>query len=168
MLHYTYYCIDQYYLALPKLPVDWWGRGKVLSLTYLWLLCQVHSIDSALLSAEEQDLVDTDDTDTHSSYQQHRRQQLRGAAAVSHNVAYRGGDSDVVDSRRMTSARRVNAVSAARRMAESRMDAASMERRHVTGSTIHRNVSAFGEITVMPVGDNENDNLRIAVGEEIL
>ena len=37
----------------------------------------------------------------------------------------------------------------------------------MTPSTLRRSVSAFGEITVMPVGDNEDDDLRISVDEEI-
>ncbi len=37
----------------------------------------------------------------------------------------------------------------------------------MTPSTLRRSVSAFGEITVMPVGDNEDDELRISVDEEI-
>jgi hypothetical protein len=73
---------------------------------------QVRSIDSALLSAEEQDLVDTDDTDS----------SFRGGPR---NGVYRGGglqpnylsmSSSRLDDRRMSSARRATAVSAARRM----------------------------------------------------
>ena len=32
---------------------------------------------------------------------------------------------------------------------------------------LRRSVSAFGEITVMPVGDDEDEELKIAVEEEI-
>jgi len=36
-------------------------------------------------------------------------------------------------------------------------------------SHLHRNVAAFGEITVMPVGEgtSDNDNVRVAVDEEV-
>jgi len=36
-------------------------------------------------------------------------------------------------------------------------------------SHVHRNVAAFGEITVMPVGDSQsdNENIRVAVDEEL-
>ena len=37
-----------------------------------------------------------------------------------------------------------------------------------TPTAVRRNVSAFGEITVLPVGDNEDNDLRIAVKEEIV
>ena len=132
---------------------------------------EVRSIDSALLSAEEQDLIDTD-TDTHSSYPPGR-----------YNSAYLTPD-DALGARRMSNARRISAVSAARRMSsvtnltggvgESRFDHTDRRfsvlppGRPTTPSTIHRNVSAFGEITVMPVGSNEDEDLRIAVGEEMI
>ena len=40
----------------------------------------------------------------------------------------------------------------------------------VRGTThLHRNVAAFGEITVMPVGGgtSDNENIRVAVDEEL-
>jgi len=37
-------------------------------------------------------------------------------------------------------------------------------------SHLHRNVAAFGEITVMPVGEatSDSENVRVAVDEELL
>ena len=70
------------------------------------LFQQVRSIDSALLSAEEQDLVDTDDTD--SSFRPYRGGALQ--------PSYLSASSSRLDDRRMSSARRATAVSAARRM----------------------------------------------------
>lgn len=84
-------------------------------------------------------------------------------------------------------ARRINAASASRRLASANRgyvsDSHSLRSgdRHisvmggsevgtapVTPSTLRRNVSAFGEITVMPVGDNEDEDLKIAVHEHML
>jgi len=73
-------------------------------------LLQVRSIDSALLSAEDQDLADTEDTD--SSLRTGRRR-YRGPGSSPGIVS---GVNSKLDEHRMTSARRANAVSAARRI----------------------------------------------------
>ena len=108
---------------------------------------------------------------------------------------YMSAGDDPYAGRRMNLARRLNAVNVTRRMAAA---AASHNRGYVsdshslrsgggadrhmavlggsdaggtaptTPSTLRRNVSAFGEITVMPVGDNEDEELKIAVEEHVL
>ena len=97
---------------------------------------------------------------------------------------------DPYGGRRANLARRVNAASASRRLAAANhnrgyvSDSYSLRSgadRHVTllngseagtapttPSTLRRNVSAFGEITVMPVGDNEDEELKIDVEERIV
>ena len=70
----------------------------------------MRSIDSALLSAEDQDLADTEDTD--SSLRGPRRR-YRGPGSLGVGVV-NGGHK--LDDRRMTSARRATAVTAARRI----------------------------------------------------
>lgn len=121
---------------------------------------EVQSIDSALLSAEEQDLIDSS-FDNERSYMRHE---------------------DPYGPRRVSMARRISAVTAARRLSNRGYisDTQSLRSgdRHIsvlngseggtapaTPSTLRRNVSAFGEITVMPVGDNEDEDLKIAVEE---
>jgi len=80
-------------------------------------LFQVRSIDSALLSAEDQDLADTEDTD---SSQRRPRRRYRGPGVVnghgSLGVGVVNGGHGKLDDRRMTSARRATAVTAARRI----------------------------------------------------
>ena len=51
---------------------------------------------------------------------------------------------------------------------ERRISVVSSDEGMGTPSTLRRSVSAFGEITVMPVGDNEDEELKIAVEEEII
>ena len=83
--------------------------------------------------------------------------------------------------RRVSQQRRASAVSAARRLSQSAAEqsasrSSESERRisivsyddPATPSTLRRSVSAFGEITVMPVGDNEDEELKIAVEEEVI
>ena len=103
-----------------------------------------------------------------------------------HQGGYVSGD-DQYGGRRVNMARRINAVSATRRLANQNRgyisDSHSLRSgdRHIsvmseseagtaptTPSTLRRNVSAFGEITVMPVGDNEDEELKIAVEEQIM
>jgi len=71
----------------------------------------VRSIDSALLSAEDQDLADTEDTDSSVAQRAARRR-----FATSGHVINGATGNRMLDERRMTSARRANAVSAARRI----------------------------------------------------
>jgi len=77
----------------------------------LWCFYQVRSIDSALLSAEDQDLADTEDTD---SSVRGARRRYRGPGVVNGGHVMTTGNK--LDDRRMTSARRATAVSAARRI----------------------------------------------------
>ena len=157
---------------------------------------EVQSIDSALLSAEEQDLIDSSMEDERLSAQRQRYMMAQ------HGGYYPTIGDDPYGGRRVNAARRVTAVSAARRMAHAnrgyhsdsqslrsdrfgeRSASAFGERHgdryiHVVGggsevgtlpttpSTLRRQVSAFGEITVMPVGDNEDEDLKIDVEERI-
>lgn len=132
----------------------------------------VHSIDSALLSATEHELAgDTSSGDLElSSDRAHYSKSSSG---------YLSGDDM---GRRMSNVRRQSAVSATRRMStayldttltrsgERRMSVVSSDGMLDPGSsqaTLRRSVSAFGEITVMPVGDDEDDDLKIAVEEEL-
>jgi len=83
----------------------------------------------------------------------------------------------------MSNARRASAINAARRLStmhnihSMRSDENLHTNRRIsvvggpgstasTPSTLRRSVSAFGEITVMPVGDEEDENMRINVEEE--
>ena len=134
---------------------------------------EVQSIDSALLSAEEQDLIDSSLDDERLSAD---RRYLKHGHILPHDDPY--------GARRVSMARRISAVTATRRMANQNRGYASDsqslrsgDRRisvvsssevgtaPATPSTLRRNVSAFGEITVMPVGDNEDEDLKIAVEE---
>lgn len=129
---------------------------------------EIQSIDSALLSAEEQDLIDSSFDDERKYI---RQQHVNGGAI-----------DDPYSPRRVSMARRISAVTATRRLANRGYvsDSQSLRSgdRHIaivngseggtaptTPSTLRRNVSAFGEITVMPVGDNEDEDLKIAVEE---
>lgn len=131
---------------------------------------EVQSIDSALLSAEEQDLIDT----SSSAVELEMGQRTPRYSKSPSSAAY-------LNDRKVSASRQMSAVSAARRMghmqgAESRdrslerrinVVTPSMDPYGGTPSTLRRNVSAFGEITVMPVGDNEDDDLRVSVEEEL-
>ena len=148
---------------------------------------EVQSIDSALLSAEEQDLIDSSSADLEMSSGRGRYMKNHGGMLIA---------ADDAAGRRISTARRISAVSAARKMSHTnpsyhhhhsnpayRMDDHSVHSDHrristlggtsydpqrdATPSTLRRNVSAFGEITVMPVGDNEDEDLRVTVEEEI-
>ena len=110
---------------------------------------EVHSIDSAMLTGDE-DFMDSSSVDS-------RR--------------YSRGSLPDDPERRISPSKRENAVKAARKMSVFNQDE---REKHVdrkisvnTPSTLRRNVSAFGEITVMPVGDNEDEELQITVDEEI-
>ncbi len=159
---------------------------------------EVHSIDSALLSAEEQDLVESSSLeDLHSHHSRHSK--TPNSMMVGHHHHSGGGyhhqqhhhQSDM-DSRKISSAKKISAVRAARGLSSSatngytsrsedvssRPSSRSDRRIHIvnqydarsrgnTPTTLRRNVSAFGEITVMPVGNNEDEDLKIAVDEHI-
>lgn len=145
---------------------------------------EVHSIDSSLLDAEERALetssgdlgVGSSTTSTSGRYHDRRKSTL----------------SPDDYSRKMSNERRMSAVNAARRLSEMH-SRPSMYNQHSShemsrfsdrrisvlsdsssglpppeSTTLRRSISAFGEITVMPVGDNEDDDLRIAVEEEII
>ena len=153
---------------------------------------EVHSIDSALLSAEEQDLMDSSSVDGELS-SNHK------SSGSGHYVV--GSAAAASGDRRMSHARRVSAVQAARRLSSmnqqqqqqqhhghvlhaddiymrppSRSDrrisviggnsTTSMASMTTTPSTLRRNVSAFGEITVMPVGEHTDRDMSISVEEE--
>lgn len=131
---------------------------------------EIRGDDSARVSANEEL-----DTDTDSSYQYRLVNRSGGPSymtAAHHHHDHADGRHAVSSS---SSSRRQMAAASYSASAE---DARAGERRLVTmssiggtsvstPSTIHRNVSAFGEITVMPVGD-EDEHLRISVGEEII
>ena len=106
-----------------------------------------------------------------------------------HHGGYVSAGDELYGGRRMQLARRANAAAAHRRRAAQvnrgyMSDSSSLRstdaRQHaamggsdlgvtsVTPSTLRRNVSAFGEITVMPVGDNEDEELKIAVDQQYL
>lgn len=134
---------------------------------------EVHSISSSILEAEERALGG----DNYSA-------DLDMSAGSSSTPRYRKNHHllppEDYGPRRMSNQRRASAVSAARRLSQSNDNLASRssdtERRisvvngyddPYTPSTLRRSVSAFGEITVMPVGDNEDEDLKIAVEEEV-
>ena len=106
-----------------------------------------------------------------------------------HHGGYVSAGDDHYAARRMHLARRANAAAAHRSRAtqlnrgyvSDSYSLRSTDARHraaatgsdlgvtsVTPSTLRRNVSAFGEITVMPVGDNEDEELKIAVDQQYL
>ena len=70
---------------------------------------------------------------------------------------------NIATAQRMTNRRQLNAIHG--RPIGHMMTAS---RQMATPTMMRRNVSAFGEITVLPVGDNEDNDLRIAVQEEIV
>ena len=134
----------------------------------------VHSIDSALLSATEQELVDSSSGDIDLSSE-------KAAARYSKTNSSSGYlSADDLGHRRASQVRRLSAVSATRRMStlgydgslprgERRISMVSQDGLDVEQqpATLRRSVSAFGEITVMPVGDDEDEELKIAVEEEL-
>lgn len=137
---------------------------------------EVQSIDSALLSAEEQDLMDSSSGDIDLSGHRAKYVKNHGGMLIA---------TDDIAGRRLSNVRRISAVSAARKMSTAthpmRLDEHSLrsdrrisvvnsnnyEAHNTTPSTLRRNVSAFGEITVMPVGDNEDEDLMVTVEEEV-
>ena len=130
---------------------------------------EVQSIDSALISAEEQDLMDSSSGDVDLSHPHKARYSKNPSQILV---------SDDAAARRMSPSRRISAVSAARRASSvnqsnyiseenmRRVSVASSDAVAMTPSTLRRNVSAFGEITVMPVGDDEDEELQVTVSEE--
>ena len=86
------------------------------------------------------------------------------------------------NARRLSDERRASAVAAARKLSamnatHGQVGADGRPDRRISvlpggapmsPNTLHRSISAFGEITVMPVGDNEDDDLRISVEEELI
>ena len=136
---------------------------------------EVHSIDSTML---EEDSFATTDT-PRSGYGAHRHYSQQ-------NLLSAGDDYHHHGDRRMSHQRRASAVNAARRMSTvynaglSRSEDNMRTDRRIsimpggvashtsTPSTMRRGVNAFGEITVMPVGDYESDEqMRISVEEEL-
>jgi len=135
---------------------------------------EVHSIDSTML--EDDDFVGNMVSPHH--YGQHHYS--------TNNLLSPSDDMAPLSDRRMSYQRRASAVNAVRRlsagynsnMARSDDNLLRADRRisiiqgpdsrSSTPSTLRRSVSAFGEITVMPVGDYDDDEAtRIAVEEEI-
>ena len=130
----------------------------------------VQSLDSALISAEEQDLAESSPDFNRSRNGKQPRYQQR---------------TTDLDNRRVSNIRRQSAINVARRistafMQDSRDDEGRLgsERRiSIVGSDrdsistpggVRRNVSAFGEITVMPVGEKAEERPRVAVDEEFI
>ena len=116
-----------------------------------------------------------------------RHDRRKSSGAMLHPEDYGG--------RKMSNDRRASAVNAARRMSAMHGGGPNYNNQHSSyemsryndrrisvlsdassglgpppqeSTTLRRSISAFGEITVMPVGDNEDDDLRIAVEEEII
>lgn len=125
-------------------------------------------------AAEELDLVDMDAaavTDGGGGSLQYRFVNGGGGLSPAYAVARhdngRGGHvtSSSSSRRQMMTSSQFSETDDRRHVAASSSSAAGGS--VSTPSTIHRNVSAFGEITVMPVGD-EDEHLRISVGEEII
>lgn len=129
---------------------------------------EIRIVDSDLVSANEEL-----DTDTDSSYQYRLVNRSGGPSYVTaHHHQDHGDGRHAVSSssrRQMAAATSYSASAEDARMGEKRLVTMSSTAGTSisTPSTIHRNVSAFGEITVMPVGD-EDEHLRISVGEEII
>ena len=114
---------------------------------------EVQSIDSALLSAEEQDLIDTSSSAVELDH---------------HRYSKSPGYMQHKSSRQTSAMRRVgHSGDVHDRSLERRINVVTPDPNASTPSTLRRNVSAFGEITVMPVGDNEDDELRVAVEEQL-
>lgn len=130
----------------------------------------VISIDSALISAEEQDLAESS-TDVRQS----GRYQQRPPSGF--------------ESRRVSDIRRQSAINVTRRMSmfpgadarvgpmddnsrsgyDRRISIVGSDRDSIsTPGGVRRNVSAFGEITVMPVGERSEQRPRVAVDEEFV
>ena len=133
---------------------------------------EVHSIDSSILMAEERALGG----DTSSA-------ELDLSGGSSSTARYRKNNTllspDDYNNRRMSQQRRSSAVSAARRLSNQENTFSERTDRKIsvvseqgygdhTPSTLRREVSAFGEITVMPVGDSEDEDLKVAVEEEVI
>ncbi|KAK2144134.1 hypothetical protein LSH36_782g05022 [Paralvinella palmiformis] len=153
---------------------------------------EVHSIDSALLSAEEQDLMDSSSIEADLASNHYRK---------SPNTYLTALNNGMTAERRVSNARRISAIQAARRMSpavnggggngqmicmedmQSLRPSSRSERRisviggnssltsmashTTTPTTLRRNVSAFGEITVMPVGEEADRDVTVAVEEEL-
>ena len=132
----------------------------------------VHSIDSALLFATEKELTDSSSGDIDLSSE-------KAAACYSKENSSSGYLS--ADDLGHCRASYVSAVSATHRMSsigppnyhdgslqcgERRISMVSNEGLDVVPTTLRRSVSAFGEITVMPVV-YEDEELKIAVEEEL-